>query len=424
MKHAALVAAALVLAHCAAAADWPNYLGPTYNNVSAETGLLKAWPEGGPEKLWEVTLGSGFAAPSIVGDRLYALKRIQSNQPDTPQKDVLVCLNATTGEPVWEVEADARTGKYGFPGTRTAPTIKDGRIFVIGPTGDLYAFSTDKGELLWRRNLLQEYQAKRPHWAVGQAPVVWQNLVICTPQGGKAGLAAFDVATGKPRWQARTGGGNSMSYSSPILATIDGVEQVLAITGSRQNTRTGGYDPKTGTKLWDYAGWQCRIPITAPLHLGGGRVFITGEYGAGSAMIQVTKEGDGFQAKQLFKTQACGAQIHQPFLVGKHLYANSNGNKRRDGFACIDLDGKLVWRTQRDPNFEKGGLLLAGGLVYAVNGTNGTLIAFKPTPEGFTKLGEAKFLGGKTAWAPMAFSGGKLYIRDQQKLVCLDIRAR
>jgi outer membrane protein assembly factor BamB len=417
--------AALLLAPVLIATDWPHYLGPTYNNVSSEKGLAKTWPAGGPKKLWETRIGAGFAAPSVVGNRLYVMRRVPPKaEPNVQQKDILLCLDATTGAKIWEADQTADVRKYGFPGSRTAPAVKDGRVFTIGPAGDLYAFAAEDGKLLWRHNLLKEFQSRLPNWAVGQSPLVWEDLVICTPQGQKGTLVAFDAATGKPRWTTMAGQGRSMSYSSPILATIDGVEQVLAITGSGRGTRTGGYDPKTGKKLWEYSGWQCNIPITAPLSLGDGRVFITGEYGAGSAMIKVTRNGDRFQAKELFKTQACGAQIHQPFLIGNYLYANSNGNKRHDGFVCLDLEGNRKWATERNPNFDRGSMLLADGRIYALNGNNGTLIMIDPSPEGFKQVAECKPLGGKVVWAPLVLSNGRLYIRDQEKLVCLDIRAK
>lgn len=423
MKQSILVAALFVAASWLPAGDWPCYLGPHYNNTSDETGLLSTWPADGPPKLWEVDLGPGFAAPAVVGDRLYAIRRIQSKEVGTPQKDIFLCLNAQTGAEIWKTEADTQTDGYGFPGSRTSPTVKDGRVFVIGPGGDLYALTATDGKLLWRHNLLDEFQAKRPSWAVGQSPLVWQDLVICAPSSQQAGLAAFTAATGKLVWKVPAGTG-PMSYSSPILGTIEGVEQILAVTGASNNTMVGGYDPRTGKCLWNYTGWRCNIPIPAPLHLGDGRVFITGEYGAGSAMIQVTKTGTAFSVKELYKTQSCESQIHQPFLVGNHLYANSNGNKRHDGFVCIDLNGTLVWSTGRDPNFERGSMLLADGHIYAINGNNGTMVVIEPSPDGYKQIAETKFLGGKTVWAPLVLSNGLLYIRDQQKLVCLDIRAK
>lgn len=429
MKHAIPVLV-LLFAVAVSAADWPHYLGPNHDNTSSETGLAATWPAGGPPKVWEIELGPGFASPAVVGDRLYAVRRIQPRGEGAtgPQQDVILCLNALTGEPVWSTEVESGTRDYGYPGSRTSPSVKDGRVFVIGPAGELYALAAADGALLWRRNLLADFQSKSPGWAVGQSPLAWENLVICVPMGRKAAVVALAADTGKTVWETKIDdkvvGGDMMTYNSPILATIHGVEQVLAITGNREGTQVGGYDPKTGKNLWSYNGWHCHIPIPAPLHLGDGRVFITGEYGAGSAMIRVTKQGDAFAVEELFKTQNLESQIHQPFLVGDHLYANSNGNKRRDGFVCLDLEGNIVWRTERNPNFERGGMILADGRIYAVNGNNGTLAMIDPSPEGFKQVAEAKPLDGKTVWTPPVLSNGRLYLRDQQKLICLDLRAR
>ena len=224
MKHLLLVAA-LSCAASLSAGDWPCYLGPHYNNTSDETGLASTWPAAGPAKLWETELGAGFSAPAVVGDRLFAVRRVQAKEPGTPQQDVFVCLNALTGEDIWKTDADTNTGDYGFPGSRTAPAVSDGRVFVIGPAGDLYALAAADGKLLWRHNLLTEFQAKRPNWAVGQSPLVWQDLVICSPTSQKAGLVAFAAATGEIVWQTPAGAG-SVSYSSPILATIAGNLQI------------------------------------------------------------------------------------------------------------------------------------------------------------------------------------------------------
>lgn len=428
MKHI-LPFVALLFSVSLAGADWPHYLGPNHNNTSDETGLAATWPPEGPPKVWEYELGPGFASPAVVCDRLYAVRRIQPRgEEEGPQKDVVLCLNALTGEEIWASEMESTTRDYGYPGSRTSPAVKDGRVFVIGPAGEIYALAAADGTLLWRRNLLADFQSKQPGWAVGQSPLVWEDLVICTPMGRQAAVVALAADSGKTVWEHKASeivvGGDQMTYNSPILATIHGHEQVLAITGNREGTRVGGYDPRTGKNLWSYNGWHCHIPIPAPLHLGDGRIFITGEYGAGSAMIRVNRQGDTFAAEELFKIKDGESQIHQPFLVGEHLYLNSNGNRRRDGFLCLDLNGEIVWRTERNPNFERGGMILADGRIYALHGNNGTLVMFEPSPEGFNQVARCKPLEGKTVWTPPVLSNGRLYIRDQQKLVCLDVRAQ
>jgi hypothetical protein len=140
-------------------------------------------------------------------------------------------------------------------------------------------------------------------------------------------------------------------------------------------------------------------------------------------MLRITAVDGKFSVQEVFKTQECMSQIHQALLYQGHLYANSNGNKARDGFVCLDLDGKLLWKTGNSPNFERGSMLLAGGMIFAVNGLDGTLALFEPSPELLKPLASAKVLEGKQAWAPLALVDGKLLVRDQRQLKCFDVRA-
>ena len=158
--------------------------------------------------------------------------------------------------------------------------------------------------------------------------------------------------------------------------------------------------------------------------IGDGRLFISGEYGAGSVMIKVSADNGTFTATEVFRTQECMSQIHQPLLYKDHIYANSNGNKARDGFVCLDLKGALKWKTGDTPNYERGSVLLADGLIFAGNGRDGTLAIIEPVPTEFRLLASAKVLKGGQAWAPMAVVDGRLLVRDQQHLRCFDVAAK
>lgn len=159
----------------------------------------------------------------------------------------------------------------------------------------------------------------------------------------------------------------------------------------------------------------------------GDRLFLTGGYGAGSAMIQVSREGPGFRVAELFKLDAktCGSQIHQPILYGDCLYVNSNSNERQDGLVCLRIDGTVAWRTADTPGlplFDRGNLLLADGMLLALDGKTGILHLIDPSPAGYKELAQAKVLDGKEIWAPMALVNGKLIIRSQTEMKCLDVK--
>ena len=152
-------------------------------------------------------------------------------------------------------------------------------------------------------------------------------------------------------------------------------------------------------------------------------MFLTGGYGAGSAMIRVRKNGPSFVVDELFTTQAAGSQIHQPLLHQGHLYMNSNSNRRRDGMLCMDLAGAVKWKTGRAPNFERGPMLLADGLIFNLDGSTGVLHLIEPSPDGYKELARAAILAANLNWSPMALTDGKLLLRGEKHLKCLDVRA-
>jgi hypothetical protein len=163
------------------------------------------------------------------------------------------------------------------------------------------------------------------------------------------------------------------------------------------------------------------------MQLPGDRLFLTGGYNAGSAMIQVTANGNEFAVKELFQLdmKECASQIHQPILHEDHLYLNSNSNERMDGMLCMTLDGKVMWRTsetKRLPNFERGNLLFADGIIIALEGKKGTLHLIDPSPEGYRELAKAKLFSGSKMWSPMALSQGKLLARNQREMKCVDLK--
>jgi outer membrane protein assembly factor BamB len=392
-------------------ADWPQFLGPQRNAVSVETGLARSWPAAGPKLLWSAALGAGFAGPAVSAGQVFILDR-----PDDT-KDVLRCYGLGDGKELWSLAYDA-PGTFSIPGSRTTPTLTDKAAYIVGPLGHFHCVDRTTHEARWKKHLLDDFGGKLPNWGVSQSPVLYQDLVIVAPQSPTVGVAAFKGDTGELAWKSPELG--PLSYCSPTLARLGDVDQVVLV--SAKGT-VSGIAAADGRLLWQYKGWSCNIPIASPVLIGDGRVFISGEYGAGSVMLRIAVADGVFSAQEVFKTQECMSQIHQALLYQGHLYANSNGNKARDGFVCLGLDGKMTWRTGNEPNFERGSLLLADGMIFTVNGQDGTLAIFEASPTQFKLLASAPVLQGKQAWAPLALVDGKLLVRDQKELKCFDVRA-
>ncbi|MCY2930112.1 MAG: PQQ-binding-like beta-propeller repeat protein [Planctomycetota bacterium] len=410
-------ASVMLAAAVGVAGDWPCYLGPDQTSASAETGLLRSWPAEGPKVLWTTPVGAGFAAPVVSGGEVFILDR---GGPEGKVQDIFRCLGLADGKEKWHVAYDA-PGKVSFNGSRTAGAADEKYVFTVGLMGHLSCFDRQEKKLVWQKNILKEYGGAMPNWGVSQSPVLYGASVIVGALGSKAGLVAFNKADGKEAWAGEPMG--KMEYVSPILTTIAGVDQVLVVGGGGKTV--AGVSPTDGKTLWTYTGWGCKIPIAPPACLGEGRVLLTGGYGAGSAMLQVSKgQAGGFTVTESFRTKACGAQIHRPLFYKDHLYVNGNDNRQSDGLLCMDLTGKVLWKTGRDPFFERGGMLLADGLIFMVDSSQRSLYLIEPDPAGFKVLSSVKILDTEEAWSPLALSEGKLLIRDKASLKCLDVKGK
>jgi outer membrane protein assembly factor BamB len=433
----------LAVAATCAAEDWPQFGGPRRDFTSPETGLARSWPAEGPKLLWKVPLHKGFAGASVFGGEVFLFDQ-------AGDREVLLCLDLATGKELWRFD-DTAPNTIRPAGARATPAVDREYVFVCGTTGRLHALDRKTRKVVWRADLVKDFDGTVPKWGVAQNPALWRNLVIVAPQGRQGGVVAFDRGDGRVVWKSpylrsMITGNWEGSYISPALTEIDGVPQAIMATahGPRGDDGTwssrgvaAGISLADGSVLWTYDGWQSEIPIPAPVPVGDGRVFLTAAYGSGSAMIRVRKTGDTFAATELCKTMECGAQIQQPILFRDHLYVVSNGKERKEGLMCLGLDGQVKWHTTRSgfcakaapglPNFECGNILLADGLLFAVDGKQGDVYLIEPSPQGYRQLACVKKMLDEgedgQVWAPMALSQGRLLLRDQRQMKCLDVSA-
>ncbi|MCX6911539.1 MAG: PQQ-like beta-propeller repeat protein [Verrucomicrobia bacterium] len=393
-----------------AGADWPQFMGPNGDGTSAEKGLLRAWPADGPKVLWTFAMGPGYGGAAIRDGKVYVLDRVDK------KKDVLRCLDLGSGKEEWNFSYDA-PGEVNHEGSRSTPAVTENYVYTVGPFGHFHCLDRATHQVVWKKNLVTDYGTKPPRWAVGQSPLLYENLVVVAPQADQVGVVAFDQATGAEKW--RSGEIGAMGYCSPMKITIDQVDQIVVFTP----IGVAAVRASDGKLLWKYT-HACKIPIPNVTALGGGRLFVTGAYLAGSAIIQVSQDGGKWTVKELANINQMGGHCHPALLWQDHLYLLCNINERSDGMVCFDLAGKVVWQTRKDPNLDKGGsILTADGLIYVMDGRTGELYIVEPSPQGFKSLGKATLLGGKEIWGPLALSEGKLVIRDQSQMKCVDLHA-
>ncbi len=417
------------------AQDWPQYFGPTRDGVSTQRNVLRTWPENGPDVLWTVDIGRGYGGPVIKDGKVYLLDR------DDEVGDKLRCFDLCDGKELWSFAYDA-PGSVQYPGTRSVPTVDGDRIYSCGPYGDMYCVEIYTHQPLWNKNIWKDFGGdKIPTWAITQCPLIYDSLVIVASQAPGAGVVAYNKVTGDLVWQTPPIG--RAGYVSPSLVKVgseDHVVMICASQGRGENASGGkvvGIDPHTGNMLWEYNNWQCSIPVPAAVDAGDGKVLITGGYEAGSAMIRVTKnEDESYSVTELYKNLEFGAHTQQPVFYDGYFYAQYSTNERKDGLACMSIDGEVKWKTKRDPSFDKGGIIVADGLLICTDGRTGLYLvepdsaAFHPVAfydalkEEVVTSEEGQTTSRPRAvqnWAPLAISDGKLLIRDQSRMMCVRI---
>jgi outer membrane protein assembly factor BamB len=417
------------------AADWPGYLGSKRDGTSTEGGLLRSWPKEGPKVLWTAPLGAGFGGPAVSGGKVYLLDR------DEKVGDTLRVLDVSTGKELWSFAYEA-PGSFMFPGSRTSPTVDGDFVYTCGPLGDLHAISMSTHEPVWHRNVWKDFggggslpppgfgkapdPGELPRWGIVQNPLVYGDLLIVASQAPEASVVAYDKRSGELKWKSPVLSGG-VGYVTPSIVKVGGEDHLVMMTAARgfgRNASGGsvnGLDPRSGKPLWTYANWQCIIPVPHAVDAGEGRVLVTGGYGAGAAMIQVQKKEDGsYGVRELFKNADFGSHTQPPLLYRDHFYAHFTTNERSDGLVCMSMDGKVQWKTGEEPAFVRGGSVLADGLMLTTDGDT-KLYLVEPDPAGFKPLASAVLLEPGTNWAPIALVDGRLLIRDQKQMKCVEV---
>jgi len=402
----------LLPAATATAANWPQFRGPDRDGTSQETGLLRAWPDGGPEVLWETQLGQGYSAPAIYDGKVYL------NDYDEATFEFLIrCLTLDEGKELWRFKEKRRVRpNHGI--TRSVPATDGKYVFSLDPKAVLHALDAETGKEIWRKNFVQDYGSKIPPWYNGQNPLIEDDKVLVAPVGTSALVVALDKATGKEIWTTPNPEGWLLSHASLMPAKLGGVDQYLfsVLQG------TVGISAADGKLLWHFP-FKFNISVSpSPLAIDDERVYVTAAYDSGGAMFRVKRDGDKFTTEEIFGHAAdeWNSEVQTPILFKGHMFAV--GKKKRGLFTCLDFDGKPVWTSDGKAYFGLGSFILADGMWFILEGKTGMLRLLEASTEGYKELANAQILGGHDVWGPPALSDGKLVIRDFGRMVCLKVK--
>ena len=403
-----------VLSALAAAGDWPQWRGPNRDGISTETGLLKEWPKDGPPLAWKVRgLGSGYSTVSLVGNRIFTLG-------DKAEETFVIALNRADGKQVWATKL-GKGGSVGwgnFEGPRSTPTVDGNLVFAIGQWGEVICLEADSGKELWRKDITSDFGSKRPEWGYAESPLVDGDQVVFTPGGPKGAIVALNKKTGELIWQSAAFK-DAAHYSSLVIAEIAGIRQYVQLT----DAHVVGIAPKDGKLLWRAMRRGATAVIPTPICFDD-QVYVTSGYGIGCNLFKVTKSSDGeLTAEQVYANKVMANHHGGVIKLGDYVYGHSDGK----GWTCQELKtGNAAWQ-EKGPAPGKGSIAYADGHFYlrAEDG-KGTVALIEATPDGYKEHGRFNQpeRSDKNSWAHPVIAGGKLYLRDQDLLLCYDIKAK
>jgi len=402
----------------ASTSDWPQWRGPARDGLSKESGLLKQWPAGGPKLLWQVNdIGDGYSTPAVVGNRIY----LMSNRG--MENEFVQALSTQDGKSIWTT----RVGNVGnpnqnpsYPKARSTPTVDGNFIYALGSDGDLACLEIKSGKIRWQKNIRKEFGGQPGEWAYAESPLVDGDLVVVTPGGAQATMAALNKKTGAVIWKSVVPGGDPAGYASAIVVQGGGRKQYVQLLSKG----LVGVDAKTGQFLWRYKE-AAKGPAQYFTPVGRDGYVYGGALGVGGGLIRLKAEGDGVVAEQVYFTRGLPNGIGGAVLVGENLYGTEVGQKL---VACEFTTGKVKWQAE----VGWGSVAYADGFLY-LHGVNGDVRLVEATGESFRETGKftppaqpkhsqvGQF--AEMAFAYPVIASGRLYIRDLGTLWAYDIKA-
>jgi outer membrane protein assembly factor BamB len=387
-----------------AAAFWTDFRGPRRDGHYDERPIRTDWPRTGLTPVWKQPIGGGYASFVAAGGRAFTIEQ-------RGEEEVVAAYEIVTGREIWTHAYAARFSEMmGGDGPRATPTWADGRVYSLGGTGELRSLDAASGKLVWRTNILDDAGAANLQWGMAASPLVVGDTVVVLPGGRRdASVVAYDRRTGKRAWSALS---DQQAYSSPMLVTLAGTEQLLLFSASR----VLGLKPVSGEVLWEYP-WKTQFDVNAsqPLLLGNDRVFISTGYGSGAAVIEIGRSGDRYDVREVWRNIRMKNQFTSSVLHGGFIYGLDESI-----LACVDAaTGDLKWKGGR---YGYGQVMLASGHLIVLT-EEGELALVRASPERHEEITRFPVLEGRT-WNHPVIADGYLLVRNGAEMAAFDLRVR
>jgi outer membrane protein assembly factor BamB len=384
--------------------DWPQWRGVNRDGKSTETGLLKSWPQGGPQRVWQASgAGEGYSSFSVAGGRLYTLGARGTTE-------YVMAFDEASGKKVWEVAHGRRFSNDRGDGPRATPTVDGSQLYAYGASGDLSALDAATGKTLWKVNVLQQFGGGNIVWGLSESPLVLRDRVIVNAGGRNASIVALSKKDGSALWRSQS---DEAGYSSAILHEVGGIPQAVFFTAQRAL----GIDTRDGRLLWSYDRVSNRTANIATPIARGNRVFVSSDYGTGAALLELSPSGNSLNAREVYFTREMRNHHASSVLIGDHLYGFSSAILTAMRFDT----GEVAWR---DRSVGKGSVIFADDRLYLYSET-GVVGLAEANPAGYREHGRFQLrTGSLPTWSHPVVANGKLYLRDQDNIYAYDVRAK
>jgi outer membrane protein assembly factor BamB len=401
-------------------ASWTRFRGADSSNVVLDAPkLLDAWGPEGPEKVWAVPVGDGYASPVVFGGCVYLMDYDVENR-----SDALRCLSLDDGREIWR-HSYGNNMKRNHGMSRTIPAVTPEYLLVMGPRCHVLCLDTATGAFRWGIDLQLDYGTVEPLWYTGQCPIIDNGQAIVAPCGTDVLMMGVDCVTGEVLWKTPNPNAWNMSHSSIIPMTLLGKPMYVygALGGM---TAVSAAPEDAGTPLWDIP-WDAKVLAPSPVQVGDDLIFVTAGYGRGSRLLRVHPEGSGYRIEVVYdrppgEILSCEQQtpiFHEGLLYG---ILPKDAGALKGQFACYRPEGELVWSSGSDKRFGLGPFLLADNKFILLD-DEGVLTLADATTGSFAPLASADMLEGHDAWGPLALAGSRLLLRDMNTLACIELGA-
>lgn len=374
---------------------WTDFRGPNRDGVYQELTIRTNWS--GLTPMWKQLVGGGYASFVVGEGRAYTIEQRRG-------QEVVAAYDVQTGRELWTQGWNASFEEsMGGDGPRATPTYNEGRVYALGATGEFRCLDAKTGKPIWSKNILSDAGASNIQWGMSAAPLIVDDKVVVHP-GGKnnSSFIAYNKNTGAVVWKSLN---DEASYTSPMLVTLGGRKQILAVTASR----VVGLAPENGSLLWEYP-WSnsASINVSQPIPVDANRVFISAGYGKGAALFEVS----GNRTRTIWENTQMKNKFQSSVLLNGYVYGLDEGI-----LTCLDVNtGERKWKGGR---YGYGQLLLASGHLIVIT-EEGNLVLVKANPEKYEEITRIQALQGRS-WNVPAITNGKLLIRNATEMACYNI---